>query len=520
MQSPLSPDAGNEASFYHAMMQAPVGIAIYRGPHYVVEVANPVHLSIVDKTEHEVIGYPLLEALPELRSQGFREILDDVVRTGKAFQGKEYQVNLRRGGEIETAYVNFTLHKLPASHPDQIGVLSVATEVTQQIRQQQDSQQRLSVAIEAAGFGTWELDYRTNNVEYDERYVRLFGYASYIPMTRQQMTAHFHPDDMAVRQQALEEARRTGNLQYETRILWKDGSVHWVQIKGKVFYDEQGQPWRMLGTMQDITATKSIEEELEKRVAARTEELQLTNLHLERSNQELEQYAYVASHDLQEPLRKILTYSSILQRQLELVPGTPPANTLLKITHAAERMSSLIYDLLNFSRLSKTEVTQEAVDLNPVLQDVMTDLELVVQQKGATLVADTLPTVQAIPLQMNQLLYNLLNNSLKFSREKVPPQITICATTLSAQDVLENKNLLPHHTYTHITLTDNGIGFSPEDAAQIFEVFRRLHTRDIYPGSGIGLALCRKIVRNHNGDIYATGSEGHGATFHILLPTS
>jgi PAS domain S-box-containing protein len=520
MQFPLPSDAGNEASFYHAMMQAPVGIAIYRGPHYVVEVANLAHLRIIDKVEQNLIGRPLLEALPELISQGFREILDDVVRTGKAFQGREYQVNLRRGGEIETAYVNFTLHRLSSGSPEQVGVLSVATEVTQQIRQQQDSQQRLSVAIEAAGFGTWELDYRTNNVEYDERYARLFGYAEYVSMTRQEMIAHFHPDDMPTRRLALEEARHTGNLQYETRIRWKDGSVHWVQIKGKVFYDEQGHPWRMLGTMQDITATKSIEEELEKRVVARTEELQLTNLQLERSNQELEQYAYVASHDLQEPLRKILTYSSILQRQLELAPGTPPANTLLKITHAAERMSSLIYDLLNFSRLSKTEVIHEPVDLNRVLHDVMTDLELVVQQKGATLVADALPMVRAIPLQMNQLFYNLLNNSLKFSRDNVPPQIIVRATSLPTQDVTENKNLLPHRAYTHITLTDNGIGFNAGDAAQIFEVFRRLHTRDIYPGSGIGLALCRKIARNHDGDIYATGSEGQGATFHMLLPTA
>jgi len=257
-----------------------------------------------------------------------------------------------------------------------------------------------------------------------------------------------------------------------------------------------------------------------------TERLQFSNVELEQknrelewSNNELEQFAYVASHDLQEPLRKIRTYSGILYENMKSETAEGPLLTLQKIMNSAERMSTLIYDLLNFSRLIHPEKTFESIDLNRIIRNVVTDFELTIQQKKAGIHVETLPVIRATALQMNQLFYNLLNNSLKFSKENVAPVITITSSVLDRGEITKFKSLNPELSYVDITVKDNGIGFDQQYAEQIFEVFKRLQNKNIYPGSGIGLALCRKILLNHQGDIYAEGRENEGAAFHIILPT-
>jgi len=256
------------------------------------------------------------------------------------------------------------------------------------------------------------------------------------------------------------------------------------------------------------------------------EKLQITNTTLEQknrelawSNSELEQYAYVASHDLQEPLRKIRTYSGILHENLKLQLDDNSMRILQKVINSAERMSTLIYDLLNFSRLIHPEKKKELIDLNKIVQNVINDFELTIQQKKAVIRIEKLPVIYASPLQMNQLFYNLLNNSLKFAQQNIAPDITIQAKQLQKEEALQLKNLDADHSYIDITISDNGIGFDQQYADHIFEVFKRLQNKNIYPGSGIGLALCRKIALNHHGDIYAEGIENKGAVFHIILPT-
>jgi PAS domain S-box-containing protein len=261
----------------------------------------------------------------------------------------------------------------------------------------------------------------------------------------------------------------------------------------------------LTASFQDITQLKKYEEELKDNITQ-----------LERSNKELEQYAYVASHDLQEPLRKIRAFGSYLQETQSEQLDEKGKVQLDKIMRSAERMSVLIRDILSFSSMRKDDLYEET-DLNKILEGVQSDFDLTISQTGASIESGTLPVIEAIPLQMTQLFYNLVNNSFKFARENVSTHITISCKELN--DIEKRKHDLPGESiYYEIKFRDNGIGFSPEYSEQIFGLFKRLNDRQVYPGSGIGLALCKKVIENHNGLIYAEAEENNGACFYIIIP--
>ncbi len=257
-------------------------------------------------------------------------------------------------------------------------------------------------------------------------------------------------------------------------------------------------------SFQDISEIKKYEGELKEKI-----------IELERSNVELEQYAYAASHDLQEPLRKIRAFGSYLQDSQAEKLDEKGRQQLHKIMDAAERMSVLITDILGFSSIRK-ESDFCKTNLNEILDGVLQDLDLVITQKQAIIRKENLPVVEAIPLQMTQLFYNLVNNSLKFVKEGRIPLIEISCRPA-------NENELPadldgNLTYVEIIVKDNGIGFRQDYVDQIFGLFKRLNDKQFYPGSGIGLALCKKVVDNHHGFIRAVGEEDQGAMFVIYLP--
>jgi signal transduction histidine kinase len=263
----------------------------------------------------------------------------------------------------------------------------------------------------------------------------------------------------------------------------------------------------------DITEEKRAKEQSEKIVEERTLDLRKMNEQLRRSNHDLEQFAYIASHDLQEPLRKIQSFIDIV-RQKEDKKDLP--HYFEKIVQSAKRMSTLIKDVLNYSRLDSDETPFTEVSLNQVLKEVATDYEHLILERRALIKSTDLPVVNGIHAQLRQLFANLLSNSLKFSTAN--PEISIAARPLPLNQLKNYPAAETGRSYVELTFSDNGIGFDQQYADRIFMIFQRLHNRTEYGGTGIGLALCKKIVENHQGSIKAESTPGHGSVFTILLP--
>lgn len=240
---------------------------------------------------------------------------------------------------------------------------------------------------------------------------------------------------------------------------------------------------------------------------------------LVRSNSELEQFAYVASHDLQEPLRKIQAFGNLLERKYgPLLPQEGKEYTR-RMQDASARMQTMIDDLLSLSRTRRNDSLFRGVNLEDSIREVLTDLEYAIEKKKARIIVNANITIRAIPGQMRQLFQNLISNSLKFSKPGITPIITITAKPVIEDEMKDQAGVLPSKDYTClIEVTDNGIGFEKKDSERIFMLFQKLHSRDEYEGAGLGLALCKKITDNHSGYIEAEGEEGQGALIRIFLP--
>ncbi|HEX8269688.1 MAG TPA: ATP-binding protein [Flavobacterium sp.] len=255
---------------------------------------------------------------------------------------------------------------------------------------------------------------------------------------------------------------------------------------------------------------QSYSEKMELLVSKRTEELA-------RSNDDLQQFAHVASHDLKEPLRKIAMFSNIIGNDHEQELSEKSKAYLHKIENASQRMSAMIEGVLSYSIININQPIFELVNLTLILEGVENDLELAIVQKDAKIIYNELPAVPGISLLLHQLFYNLINNALKFSKPEVSPIITI-SHKYSDGSPLKLGAVASAEKYVEIIVSDNGIGINPAYAEQVFTIFSRLHAKDKYEGTGLGLALCRKIVQRHGGFIHADGEEGKGSSFHVFLP--
>ncbi len=320
-----------------------------------------------------------------------------------------------------------------------------------------------------------------------------------------EMMDKVHPDDKEKLRVALAASFTTGEFHCEYRYLAPSGEKV-IDARGVVSFDESRKPLTLVGTIQDITIRKSVEESL----------LQKT-LELEHSNERLQEFATVASHDLKEPLRKIGMFSNIIMAsEWDNLPEKTKGN-IQKISDAAARMQQLIEGILSYSAID-AQAEKQSYSLEEALQEAITNLEYRINDTNATVTSDGLPQAVVYPFQMQQLFQNLIANALKFSKKEVPPRIHISHTIVPPEDVKEY-HLQPSDRYLQISVTDNGIGFNEAAREKIFGLFQRLHSKAAYEGSGLGLAICRRIVEKHGGVIYATSQEQVGSTFIITLPT-
>jgi signal transduction histidine kinase/CHASE3 domain sensor protein len=362
-------------------------------------------------------------------------------------------------------------------------------------------------AEEIGGFSSWQWDLTSNTLTFSDNQYRLLGLEPNAFAPSIQSFAEFvHPEDkhIVLNGESLALHQHTSSVAF-FRVIRKDGNIRYLKSMGKILTDAAGNKI-LIGINNDITEEYLISKALEDR-----------NKELEKSNKELASFNHVASHDLQEPLRKIQTFISRINEKEIHTLSEQGKDYLQRIQVSAKRMRVLIDDLLLFSRTNKVEKIFELTSLDHLLEQAMQELTQQIEETRAEIISDPLPIVEVIPFQIQQLFINLIANSLKYCKPGIVPAISIKSTII---DSTEYSNLIKEKNkkYYKISLTDNGLGFEKQYEEAIFTLFYRLHNNSDYPGTGIGLAICKKIVENHEGYIKAESEAGIGATFSIFLP--
>ncbi len=356
-------------------------------------------------------------------------------------------------------------------------------------------------------FGSWQLNLDTKEYTFSDNSYRLLGFQPHSFFASQEnFMKHIHPEDIASFRAANEQMLVHGYLApFTYRAIRKDKKIRYFRTTGRIIPNKSGDEI-LIGTTSDVTDEVLVSLSLEQQ-----------NLELEASNKELLAFNYVASHDLQEPLRKIQTFVSRLSDKEYDNLSENGKEFMGRINNSVERMRILIDDLLQYSRTTKLEKVFEETDLNQLLENAKSDSQQTIDEKKAIIQNEKLPKIMVIPFQIQQLFANLIGNSLKYSKENVAPKIKIsCKRVIAAEEEAIPKNT--KEKFYKITFKDNGIGFEQEYSEKIFVLFNRLHNKNEYAGTGIGLAICKKIVENHKGFIVADAKPSVGATFTVYLP--
>ncbi len=510
------------ATFRFRIFPAPEGLAIYSVDISIEKKAaevNALLAAIVESSNEAIVGSSL-DGIATAWNTGAQRIFgysaDEILgrplailATPDRMDEMPHILNRIRGGErveqFETVrrakdgrLLDIAMTVSPIRGPDGcvIGASKVAYDITERnasYRALLNSEARLAMALEAGSMGVWEWRLPEDRVKWSPQLEVIHGLKpGTFPGTFDAFQAGIHADDRTRVLDGIRKAlRQRAEYRNEYRMMRADGSVVWLETRGRIVLNENGNPHRMLGVCMDITARKNVEEEL-----------LLQAERLARSNADLRSFAYAASHDLQEPLRIISTFSELLLRRYKgrLDPG---ADELIgSVVESSLRMGTLIQDLLNYSRLiNDGEIPSSDVDLNEALKWALDNVRTAIQESGAVIHAAALPKVRGDRVQLAQLFQNLIGNAIKY-RGVDPPDIHITAEQHTGEWVL--------------AVRDNGIGIDPAYHERIFGVFKRLHGSE-YPGTGIGLALCKRIVEKHGGRIWVESEKGKGSRFYFSI---
>jgi PAS domain S-box-containing protein len=512
----------SEKNLRNIILQAPVAMCILRGPEHVVEIANDRMFELWGKAPGELLHLPIFTGLHEARSQGFEELLHKVYTTGQTAAAYSLPVTLPRNGTVETVYINFVYEAFREGDGTVSGVMVVAYDVTAQVvatKKIEESEARFRLMADAMPQFIWTAD-AAGHLNYFNQAVYDFSGLSEEDIEDNGWLVIVHPDEREENKKRWLHSVNTGeDFLFQHRFKNKNGDYRWQLSRAVPQRDEQGNIQLWIGTSTDIHDQKLFEEELNRQVKERTLALENKNKELERSNANLQEFAYAASHDLKEPIRKIHFFANRLKQDHAAVLNHDGIRSLERLELASERMTTLVDDLLEYSQVSRGIDLFEQVDLNEKIKLVLNDLEMAVQDKGAILNIGPLPTVKGHRRQLQQLFQNLIGNAIKYSPAGIAPQISISSKIIDGAEAgIKLEEDAAQKKFHLIQIADNGIGFDEKDAERIFQVFTRLHGNAEYKGTGVGLAIARKVVENHNGFIYAHSRPGAGATFYIGLP--
>ena len=467
-----------------------------------IEEMNQAYLDLVGYDRDEISTHTYQDLTPEKWRAGEAEIIETQVMQ-RGFSDEYEKEYVRKDGSIAPISLRTILVRDLDGRPIRfMGIVRDITELKEKEEALRASEKRYRSLFDLSHDGVVFVGLDGPIEEANDAYLDMVGYDldELIGVTYQQLT----PTRWAAMEAEIVDQQlmsRGYTDEYEKEYIRKEGSVFPVAVRSILVRDEAGTPVRIMGIVRDITEQKEAKEALERHA-----------LDLARSNEELEQFAYVASHDLQEPLRKIRAFGALLADEKQESLDEEGRQYIDFMTDAAARMQTLVSDLLALSRVTTAAQPFEDLPLSDVFDTVLSDLSVSLDEAEGHVEVAEVPTIEADRTQMDQLFRNLIGNALKFRKPGIAPRVTV-------RMAAEAKRLpaIPGPTHT-IVVADNGIGFEPSQGSKLFQPFKRLHARHQYEGAGIGLAICEKIVLRHHGRITASGTPGEGATFTVTLP--
>lgn len=517
-------------TLYDLFMNAPAIICVFRGEEHIYEFVNPEYQKLYGY--RELVGKTVRESLPELEGQVFFDLLDNVYATGEPFVGNEIVAHIDpyQNGKIEQVYFNFIYQPTFDNENNVNGIMVFAFDITQQVKarkiiedanealiKSESDQKELSDYLEnIVKKRTKELNEEKEALRESENNFEMISenipnllwtakpsgeadyynkkFLSFVGKTFEEMQDwgwmdFVHPEDIEQVKETWIESLKTGKL-YETEYRLKkssDNKYYWFISRALPLYDESNTNIiKWFGVCTEINDQK------------------LTEQKLESANHELERFSYIASHDLQSPIRTIVSYSKLIQRRYEKTLDNNANDLLNTIIKASMTMKNLIDDLLSFSKIGKDNIILKDVSIKDIIDEIVNANEDYIKEENAIVNYSSLPVIKSEPIYMYQLFQNLISNAIKYQRPDIKAVIEISATKKD--------------TYWLFKVADNGIGIEKQYFERIFEPFKRLHSNDEYTGSGIGLATVKKIIELYGGKIWVESEFGQGTTFYFTIP--
>ena len=503
----------NEEKFNALFRLSPFGISLADVETRTIVDVNENYMKTFGYTREELIGKTNAE-LNLIDEEPRAKILQDIQAFGKI---KNVEVEMRnKTGDIVPVLISVEPITIGKKQYYLTAINDIAERKKAQANLAQSEERYHNMVDEVQDYAIVLLSKEGNIENWNKGAEKIKGYKAE-EIIGKHFSVFYSAEEQAnqIPEEFLALAQKAGKASIENWRFKKDGSRFWGSVVITALHDNEGNIIGYVKMTRDLSERKLADEEIKKKAA----QLEIKNKELVKMNKELESFAYISSHDLQEPLRKIQTFATrILEKEFDHLSESGKDH-FRRMHKAAQRMQTLIEDLLAYSRINTDTQVFEPTDLHNIIVEVKEDFKERIKELNATIDVIGIGHVAIIPFQFRQLMYNLIGNALKFSNPDTPPHIII-KSEFGEGSKFNNPKLSPNLKYCHISIMDNGIGFENQYKEKIFEVFQRLHGKSEYDGTGIGLSIVNKIVETHGGIITANSEPNKGATFDIFIPVN